>query len=383
MHNNPQIPQAPPPIFTWAGGLLCGTSEVYPKGPVDQARHTEKIREAIKDNLRDIIAEESIITSDGNRVIRVPIRTLEEYRFRFYPYSGDRVGQGDGDTQVGDVVGRLPSGETGSGKPGDVPGVDYYEVEVSVDELAELIFEDLGLPNLRPAGEAEVPSEQVKFTEVRRQGALNNLDKRRTILENIRRNARRGVPRFAGLTRDDLRFKVWAQETRRTASALVIAMRDASGSMGDFKKYITRSLFFWMVRFLRTRYQDVEIVFITHHADAQEVDEKAFFALGESGGTRVSSAYKLAWEIVQERYDPARWNIYPFHFSDGDNWSEADNQLCVELVHKLLAVSNLFGYGEIRDGDYTSSLMSCSWSGHLGGRRAITSVLGRRLIWVT
>lgn len=327
---------------------------------MDQARHAEKIREAIKDNLADIIAEESIITSDGNRIVKVPIRTLEEYRFRFDPYSGERIGQGDGDTQVGDVVGRLPGNGKDGGKPGDVPGVDYYEVEVSVDELAELIFEDLGLPNLRPAGEAEVPAEQVKFTEVRRQGAMNNLDKRRTILENIRRNARQGKPFFGGLNRDDLRFKVWAQDVRRTTSAVVIAMRDASGSMGDFKKYITRSLFFWMVRFLRTRYQDVEIVFITHHSEAREVAEEEFFTLGESGGTRVSSAYQLAWEVVQERYDPARWNIYPFHFSDGDNWSEADNQRCVELVHNLLSVSNLFGYGEIREGSYTSSLMSCS-----------------------
>ena len=331
---------------------------LHRKGPVDQARHAEKIREAIKDNLADIIAEESIITSDGNRIVKVPIRTLEEYRFRFDPYSGERIGQGDGDTQVGDVVGRLPGNGKDGGKPGDVPGVDYYEVEVSVDELAELIFEDLGLPNLRPAGEAEVPAEQVKFTEVRRQGAMNNLDKRRTILENIRRNARQGKPFFGGLNRDDLRFKVWAQDTRRTTSAVVIAMRDASGSMGDFKKYITRSLFFWMVRFLRTRYQDVEIVFIIHHSEAREVAEEEFFTLGESGGTRVSSAYQLAWEVVQERYDPARWNIYPFHFSDGDNWSEADNQRCVELVHNLLSVSNLFGYGEIREGSYTSSLMS-------------------------
>jgi len=117
-------------------------------------------------------------------------------------------------------------------------------------------------------------------------------------------------------------------------------------------------LFFCMIRFLRTKYQDVEIVFITHHSEAQEVDEEAFFKMGESGGTRVSSAYKLALEIIQERYDPERWNIYPFHFSDGDNWSDNDNRLCVELVGKLLEVCNLFGYGEIREGGYTSSLMS-------------------------
>lgn len=92
--------------------------------------------------------------------------------------------------------------------------------------------------------------------------------------------------------------------------------------------------------------------------EAQEVDEETFFHLGESGGTRVSSAYQLAAEVIEQRYDPSRWNIYPFHFSDGDNWSEADNRKCLELVAKLLEVSNLFGYGEIKEAGYTSSLMS-------------------------
>jgi len=320
----------------------------------------EKIKEAIKENLPEIIAEESIITSDGKRLIKVPIRSLEEYRFRFDPYQGERVGQGNGDSKVGDVLGKGPSqGKGGRGKQaGDQPGTDYYEAEISVDELAELIFEDLGLPDLRPKSTREVPTESVKFTEVRKKGPMGNLDKRRTIMENMKRNALKGKPVFGNLTNEDLRFKVWEQEMRPSSSAVVLAMRDASGSMGEFKKYITRSLFFWMVRFLRTKYQDVEIVFITHHSEAQEVDEDTFFHLGESGGTRVSSAYSLCWKIVNERYDPERWNIYPFHFSDGDNWSEADNKLCIELVNKLLTVSNLFGYGEIREGGYTSSLMS-------------------------
>lgn len=334
---------------------------LHRKGPIDQARHQEKVKEAIKQNLPEIIAEESIITSDGKRLVKVPIRTLEEYRFRFDPNQGKRVGQGDGDSTVGDVIGRARGAGKGAGagsQPGDQPGIDYYEAEVTVDELAELIFEDLGLPDLKPKSTQEIPTEEVRFTEVRKKGPMANLDRRRTIMENLKRNARRGMPVLGNITNDDLRFKVWEQEMRPSSNAVVIAMRDASGSMGEFKKYITRSLFFWMTRFLRTKYQDVEIVFITHHSEAQEVDEAAFFKMGESGGTRVSSAYRLALEIVQERYDPERWNIYPFHFSDGDNWSDNDNKLCVELVNKLLEVSNLFGYGEIRDGGYTSSLMS-------------------------
>jgi uncharacterized protein len=241
---------------------------LHRKGPQDQARHNEKIKEAIKENLPEIIAEESIITSDGKRLIKVPIRSLEEYRFRFDPNQGDKVGQGDGDSQVGDVIGHGPRKQGGQGKQvGDAPGGDFYEAEVTVDDLAELIFEDLGLPDLRPKATQEIPTENIKFTEIRKTGPMSNLDKKRTIMENLKRNAMHGNPGFGNIKNDDLRFKVWEQETRPTSSAVVVAMRDASGSMGEFKKYITRSLFFWMTRFLRTKYQDVEIVFITHHSE--------------------------------------------------------------------------------------------------------------------
>lgn len=332
---------------------------LHRKGPVDQARHDQKIKEVIKQNLSEIISEEAIITSDGKKTIKVPVRSLEEYKFRFDPYKKERVGQGDGDSKVGDVLGRIPTDGPGKGRQaGDRPGTDYFEAEMTIDELAELIFEDLGLPNLRPKASQEVLSNAVKFTEIRKKGLMSNLDKRRTIMENIRRNAREGDPVFKDLTNDDLRFKTWVPDLKRESNAVVLAMRDVSGSMGEFKKYITRSLFFWMVRFLRTKYNQVEIVFITHHTEAKEVDEETFFRLGESGGTKVSSAYQLALDIIGQRYDPASWNIYPFHFSDGDNWGEADNRRCLDLVEQILNVSNMFGYGEIREGGYTSTLMS-------------------------
>lgn len=224
-----------------------GDWTLHRKGPADQARHMEKIKEAIRNNLPEIIAEESIITSDGKRLIKVPIRSLEEYRFRFDPYQGEKVGQGNGDTQVGDVIGRRPGQGQGQGgrKAGNDPGHDYYEAEITVDELAELIFADLGLPNLRPKAEQVLPSESDRFTDIRKKGPFSNLDKRRSIMEGIKRAAREeGDPTFRGLKQDDLRFRVWEHEVRRQSAAVVIAMRDASGSMGEFKKYLTRSLFF-------------------------------------------------------------------------------------------------------------------------------------------
>jgi uncharacterized sporulation protein YeaH/YhbH (DUF444 family) len=136
-------------------------------------------------------------------------------------------------------------------------------------------------------------------------------------------------------------------------------MMDVSGSMGEFEKYIARSFYFWMVRFLRTKYNNVQIVFISHHTEAKEVTEEEFFHKGESGGTQVSSAYELALQIIKERYNPDDWNIYPFHFSDGDNWP-SDNDECRALAEQLLARSNQLGYGEIRPQrhSYGSTLMS-------------------------
>jgi uncharacterized sporulation protein YeaH/YhbH (DUF444 family) len=116
--------------------------------------------------------------------------------------------------------------------------------------------------------------------------------------------------------------------------------------MGEFKKYIARSFYFWMVRFLRTKYDNVEIVFISHHTEAKEVTEEQFFTQGESGGTVVSSAYQLALDIISARYRPSDWNIYPFHFSDGDNYY-SDNEEAVRLADELITTCNLFGYGEI------------------------------------
>jgi sporulation protein YhbH len=330
---------------------------LHRKGPMDQARHNQKVKEAIKGNLGGIVGQESIITSDGKRIMKIPLRSLELPKFRFDDGKRNHSGQGNGDSNVGDVIGQDgQAAQPGRGsQPGEIPGIDYYEAEISVDELADMVFEDLGLPYLKPKSHQEIISEEVRFDEIRRKGVMSNLDKRRTLLENLRRNAVNGDPHLRSISNDDLRFRTWERRPRPESSAVVIAMRDVSGSMGEFEKYISRSFYFWMVRFLRTKYETVQIVFITHHTDAKEVDEEAFFNLGESGGTKVSSAYQLAAEIVDERYDPSQWNIYPFHFSDGDNWGEMDNQRCLELVRGLLEKSAAFGYGEIQEGGRRSN----------------------------
>ena len=334
---------------------------LHRKGPVDQARHQEKVRAAIRENLADLITDDSLLTTDGRRVVKVPVRSLREYRFRFSTTRNPQVGQGQGGSRKGDVLARQPAEPGGAGDPhgaGQEPGTDYYETEVTLDELESIFFEELELPNLKPRRQPVLDARRPRFTEVTRAGPLSRADLRRALKENLKRHARRGEARLGPFRREDLRYRSWRDEPRPHARAVVVAMRDVSGSMGEFKKWMSRTFFFWMNRFLQSRYQDVERVFITHHTEAQEVDEERFFHLGESGGTRVSSAYRLALDIVAERYPPDGWNIYAIHFSDGDNWGESDNGLCVQLAQQLAETANLFAYGEINESGYRSPLMT-------------------------
>ncbi|MCL6593694.1 MAG: DUF444 family protein, partial [Alicyclobacillus sp.] len=123
-------------------------------------------------------------------------------------------------------------------------------------------------------------------------------------------------------------------------------------SMGLFEKYCARTFFFWMTRFLKTRYETVQIRYIAHHTEAKEVSEEHFFTKGESGGTVCSSAYEFALRLVEREYPTDRYNIYPIHFSDGDNLT-SDNEKCVKLVRELCERSQMFGYAEVNQ--YTST----------------------------
>lgn len=332
---------------------------LHRKGEIDRQRHREKVKEAIKKNLADIVSEESIIMSDGQKIIKVPIKSLDEFNFRFDQGKNKHSGQGKGKTQVGDVLHSEPQPGSGKGKgAGEEPGVDYYEADISMEELAELIFEDLGLPNLEQKKKPELASESPEFKDVRKKGIISNIDRKRTIYESIKRTALKGEPYLGKITKDDLRFKTWDISYKYESNAVVLAMMDTSGSMGPFEKYIARSFFFWMVRFLRTKYKNVKIVFLAHHVEAKETTEEEFFTKGASGGTRCSSVYKLALDIIEKHYNPQDFNIYAFHFSDGDNLA-SDNEQCVTLINELVGVCNLVGYGEIEGPYYyTSTLRS-------------------------
>jgi len=323
----------------------------------DRQRHRQKVRESIRDNIADLIAEESIIGKDKDKIIKVPIRGVKEYRF-IYGENVPGVGQGDGSSQPGQVIGRSQGEGRGQGqdKAGDQPGVDYYETDVTLEELIEIMFEDLELPDMERKILREVMSERLsKRKGYRRAGIRIRLDKKRTAVARIRR--RLAVARSRGDDWDeerrfpfhdnDLIYRHMVEDVRPESNAVVLCIMDTSGSMDTMKKYLARSFFFLLYQFVCTKYRNVRIVFLAHHTESREVTEEEFFHKGESGGTFISSGYNKALEIIQERYHPSLWNIYAFHCSDGDNF-ESDNPAALKAAKQLCEVCNLFGYGEIK-----------------------------------
>jgi hypothetical protein len=228
------------------------------------------------------------------------------------------------------------------------------------------MFEDLELPDLERKALRQIEAYRLaKRKGYRQVGIRIRLDKRRTVRQRVKRKLatrRQGatasleasptapVPapreRFPFHDRD-LIYRHMITDVKKESNAVVICVMDTSGSMDTMKKYLARSFFFLLYQFICTKYRNVEIVFVAHHTEANEVTEDEFFHKGESGGTFISSGYTKSLDIIQARYHPSLWNIYAFHCSDGDNF-DSDNPAALRTAKELADVCNLFGYGEIK-----------------------------------
>lgn len=320
----------------------------------DRKRHREKCREAIRRGLARLVAQQDIIGADSRgKKASFRIRAFPEYRFNFGRKT-DGVGSGGGQQRGGTF--RVGKGEAqkGAGMAGNEPGDDIYEVEVTLDDIDQFLFDDLELPDFLVKQLRQIPVlDKAGMTGISRYGTTSRLHRRGTMRARIKREQaqhREGSPFRSGFIEEDLRFRRLAERTRMSSNAVLLCMMDVSGSMDDSKKFLARVFFWLLYRFVQSKYEHAELVFITHHAAAREVDEDEFFHTMESGGTVVSSAYELALDVIDARYPSDEWNIYAFHISDGDNWQD-DNSYVVELARKLLAHCNLFGYGQVNPTD--------------------------------
>jgi sporulation protein YhbH len=317
----------------------------------DHSRFKQIVRGRIKQDLKKYMSSGELIGKQGDETVRIPIHRIDIPRLRLGSSDGGGVGQGDGD--VGDPVDGKAGEKPGRGnKSGEQEGSKDLEMEVSIAELAEIMAETLQLPHIEPRGKKEVRTQSVKYSSIRQSGPESLKSFKRTYKQALRRMIGSGeynpanplvVPR-----REDRRYRSWKEEEKPTTNAVIIYMMDVSGSMGDEQKEIVRIESFWIDTWLRTQYKGLESRYIIHDATAREVDHHTFFHTRESGGTMISSAYRMALDIMKADYPADEWNIYPFHFSDGDNWSVDDTALCLRLVsEEILPRVNMFGYGQV------------------------------------
>lgn len=314
----------------------------------DHKRFRDIVRGRIKQDFKKYVSQGEMIGKQEKDYVKIPVPSIDLPRFKYGPKQQGGVGQGQG--QPGESV----DGEQGAGQgqAGSSPGEHSLEVDVSFEELADILGEELELPRIEPKGNKKIDSTQVKYSGRGPIGPDSLRLFKASYKEALKRAMSSGTydPKNPVVVpiRRDFRYRTMKKTVTPTANAVVIYMMDVSGSMGEEQKEIVRLESFWINTWLKRNYKGLETRFIIHDAMAKEVDEKTFFSTSESGGTLISSAYKLCQKMIEAEYSPSEWNIYPFHFSDGDNWSGEDTRLCVQLIKDyFLPRVNMFGYGQV------------------------------------
>ncbi len=322
---------------------------MFLKIETDHARFKEIIRGKIKKELRKFITRGELIGREGKDVISIPLPQIEIPRFAYGTRQMGGVGQGDG--QPGTVIG-VGDEQQGVSQAGNEPGQHILEVDITLEELAKILGEELELPRVAPKGDASLNAEKEKYTSVSTAGPESLRHFKRTYRQALKRQIQSGSydyrnPRVVPI-REDRRYRVWRETKRPERNAVILYMMDVSGSMGAEQKEIVRIESFWIDTWLRSQYSGIETRYIVHDAVAREVDRETFYRTRESGGTIISSAYKLCLDMIREKYGSSDWNVYPFHFSDGDNWSGNDTQECLKLLSdEILPRTNVFCYGQV------------------------------------
>lgn len=347
----------------------------------DHQRFRQIVRGTIRKDLRRFLSRGELIGREGKRSVSIPVHDIDTPTFRYGDNSGG-VGMGEG--QEGQSVGQQRKGQGG-----EQEGRHILEVDVSLEELADILAEELSLPRIKPRGQHKITTIRDKFTGIRPVGPASLRSFKRTYREALKRQLAVGTydPKNPVIIpiKNDLRFRTWNEVKKPQSNAVIVYMMDVSGSMGDEQKELVRLEAFWIDTWLRRNYEGIESRYIVHDVRAAEVDKKTFFSVKEDGGTRISSAFTCCEELLRQHYDPTDWNIYLFHFSDGDNSSDADNKVCVKLIdEKLLPMSNMFGYCQVASAYGSGSFINVLNEAFPGGAadelgpRLITSKVGGR-----
>jgi uncharacterized protein len=357
-------------------------------------RARTQIREAVQKSLKD----SGVADLSKDRKIKISTKGTKEPRFRLDPRAGgehDFVLPGNKEFMPGDEIKKPPSGDGGSrGKQAadHAEGDDDFEFTMTQDEVLDIFFEDLELPNLVRTTLKDTPNKVWKRAGISTAGSptqinlirtMRNAQGRRLALHRpklkdvealqaeletleqqpegeearakivaLKEQIARAVSKrkWVGFIDPvDVRFNSFAEHPVPTSQAVMFCLMDVSGSMGEREKDLAKRFYMLLHLFLRRRYERVDIVFIRHTHDAQEVDEQEFFYSRQSGGTIVSTALDKMLEVQKARYATADWNIYAAQASDG--YTQAgDARRCVEMLHAdIMPLCQYYAYIEILD----------------------------------
>jgi sporulation protein YhbH len=328
--------------------------DLFSRGSRDWLRHNQKVREAVKQNLPDLVAGPDVITGSQDRTVQVPVRLLEHARFRLADSSSQSytsAGQGQG--KPGDVLRQVqPDAGDETGEGGNNDGEVKLLLEFKVDDIIDWLWEELQLPDLQPKRNTSINDEEYVREGWDKHGARARLDRRRTVKEAVKRRATQEDP--VPFTNEDLRFKQLVQRRKPATNAVVLFALDVSASMTDAERKLAKSFFFFVLQGIRRRYGKVETRFIAHTTQAWEFSEGDFFNVSGTGGTGASTAFKLALDLVETEYDPSQYNGYLFYASDGENFTE-DRAAALENLGKLSKLLNYIGYVETVPGSPRTS----------------------------
>jgi len=365
------------------------------KSAVNRQKFLRRFRKQIKKSIENVISERSVTDLDKGEKISIPKKDTSEPFFH-HGQGGhrDMVHPGNKEFHQGDTIPR-PQGGGQSGGQGDGSeasdsgeGEDDFIFELSREEFLQFFFEDLELPNLvktklstiietkkvRAGHTSEgIPSninvvrsltgamgrrmalrgpykKELKKIDAELNDLLKRHDESDPVIIDLRERIhylKNKIKRIPFIDSFDLRYDNRIDHPVPTTQAVMFCIMDVSGSMGREEKDIAKRFFMLLYLFLTRTYEKIQIVFISHHTVASEVDEETFFYSRETGGTVVSSALKLMASIIQDRYSSNDWNIYAAQASDGDNWHN-DSKMCIDLLNKnIMPFVQYYSYIEI------------------------------------
>lgn len=327
--------------------------ELFSRGARDWLRHNQKVREAVQENLTDLIAHPDIITGSQQRTVQVPVHFLEHARFRLNdgPPSSTEAGQGEG--KPGDVLHTArPQSGPDAGEGGHGEGEVRLLLELNIDDIMDWLWEEMRLPELKPKFNNRMDERQLVREGWDKHGARARLDRRRTLKEAVKRRAVQQNP--LPFTDEDLRFRQLVQRRKEATNAVVFFALDVSASMTVNERRLAKNFFFFALQGLRRQYAKVEIRFIAHTTQAWEFSEEDFFQVTGTGGTGASTAFNLALQLIENEFSPEQYNIYLFYASDGENFTE-DRAAASSSLRKLADFLNYIGYIETAPGLLRSS----------------------------